>query len=398
MVQRVSTSAQHAAAVARILTAQSRLGTIQAQLASGKRVQTPADDPVAAVRINDLERGLAQLTQYATNASIATGRLNLEEQALADAGNLLNQARELALQANSPALDATSRNALATELATRIKDLQDIANRRDASGEYLFAGYSTRTQPFNAGGSGVVYAGDQGSRSVQIGPDQRVVQGHSGQDVFMDVPQGNGTFLTATGVRAGAASIDSGQLIDASAYVRDTYTVHFIDPVTYEVLDSGNNQVTTGAYVPGQVIAFRGVQVTVSGEPAVDDTFTLTPAGKESIFTTLQQLVGTLQLTAGNSSARAELNTQVGAALTQLDQGLEHLLSKRTEVGSRLIAVDSAEDSRSQYELELTTQLGGLRDIDYAEAIGRMNVEMVGLQAAQSAYARIAQLSLFNYL
>ena len=114
--------------------------------------------------------------------------------------------------------------------------------------------------------------------------------------------------------------------------------------------------------------------------------------------TSVQKIVNTLQLPSTGSSNRAELNTQVGAALTQVDQGLEHLLAKRTEVGSRLNAIDSADDSRSQFELELTTSLQGLRDVDYAEAIGRMNVEMLGLQAAQAAYARIAQLSLFNYL
>ena len=85
---------------------------------------------------------------------------------------------------------------LATEVRSRLKELVDIANRRDANGEYLFSGYATLTQPFAQTGSSDRLLRRPGRRALQIGPDQRVVDGHSGSDVFMAVTEGNGTFVT----------------------------------------------------------------------------------------------------------------------------------------------------------------------------------------------------------
>ena len=75
-----------------------------------------------------------------------------------------------------------------------------LAYRRDTSGEYLFSGYSTQVQPFSSGASGVAYSGDQGARMVQISATQKVADGLNGAQVFMQVPEGNGTFSVSTGV------------------------------------------------------------------------------------------------------------------------------------------------------------------------------------------------------
>jgi flagellar hook-associated protein 3 FlgL len=85
-------------------------------------------------------------------------------------------------------------------------------------------------------------------------------------------------------------------------------------------------------------------------------------------------------------------------ALTQIDQGLTRVGNLRSEVGARLSAIDSAASDRDALDDQLNVSVSDLRDIDYAEAISRMNQQLTGLQAAQAAYARIAQLSLFDYL
>src|SRR5688572_2746811 len=208
---RISTAGIHHAALTALLGQQSVLSRTQQQIASGKRVQTPADDPVAAVHILELQRALAESDQFNRNADMAKNRLTLEEQALADANTLITRARELTLQGNNASVDPASRRMLATEVRTRLKELVDIANRRDANGEYLFSGYATLTQPFAQSGATIAYFGDQGARALQIGPDQRVVDGHSGAATFMAVTEGNGVFVTtAAAANAGNAVIASG--------------------------------------------------------------------------------------------------------------------------------------------------------------------------------------------
>jgi flagellar hook-associated protein 3 FlgL len=398
MSSRVSTAGMHSAAIAEILNQQAKLSRTQTQVASGQRIQSPADDPIGATRISELEQTKAQLTQYSANAVSLTNRLNIGEQALTDAGDVLQRVRVLTVQANSAALDSSSRAAIATELRSRVQELQDIGNRRDASGEFLFAGFSTQTQPFSRGAGGVTYAGDQGVRALQIAPDQRIADSFAGQSVFMNIPEGNGTFTVTTGVHAGAGSIDSGHVVDAAAWVPGAYSVQFTAADAWQVVDATNTVVASGAYVEGAAISFNGVQVTVTGTPAAGDTFNIAPAGKKSVFTAIDDLITTLTTGGDNAIDRAQRNSELGASLQQLDQGLSHVINLRAEVGARLATIDSAETSRSALDLELSTSLSSLKDLDYAEALGRMNQQLTGLQAAQAAYTRISQLSLFNYL
>jgi flagellar hook-associated protein 3 FlgL len=367
-------------------------------VASGKRVQTPADDPIAATQILDLARARAQIEQYGKNSVAATNRLQMTEGSLADVGDVLQRVRELAVKANNATNDSSSLASIATELKSRVQELQDMANRRDAGGDYLFSGYSAHTTPFSRGPGGVTYAGDQGVRQLQIGADQKVADSLSGLQVFMDIPEGNGTFTTAAGVHTGTGSIDPGQVTNAAAWVTGNYTLRFNTPGTWDVLDATNAVIASGSYQDGSSINFNGAQVTVTGAPAAGDTFQISPATTESIFSTLDDLIASITTGTLDASGRAQLNTKVGASLAQLDQSLTHVVDLRAEVGSRLSMIDAASESRDSLDVELQTSLSDMQDLDYAEAISRMNQQMVSLQAAQAAYTRIGQMSLFDYL
>lgn len=396
---RISTSAIHASAVALINDRLAELVKTQNQLSTGKRILTPADDPTAAVQALELDRALQESKQYERNANAAITRLSFEEQALADATSLLDRIRVLTIQANSGAMDETSRNSIATEIRTRLGELVDIANRRDANGEYLFAGYATLTQPFSVSGTSVTYAGDQGVRMLQTSETQTVADGHPGSYVFMDIPQGNGSFYTtASNTNTGTGVIDTGTVLNGS-WIADNYTIQFTSPTTYDILDGTNTVISSGTYSgTSGTITFNGVQVNLTGKPATGDTFTVSPSGSEDIFTTISKLLTTLGRPDDSDAQNALVATELGATLSQLDRALEHLSRVRSEVGGRLSVLESGAEARADRELDMQTTLSGLRDLDFAEAISRLNVQLTGLQAAQQSYAQITQLSLFNYL
>lgn len=398
MNTRISTAGIHNAAISQMGMQQSALVKTQQQVSSGSRLLTPSDDPVATMRVLSMEQNQAALDQYGKNSDILASRLSMGEQAMAEIGSLLQNVRERAIQANSGAIDDAGRRSLAAEIRARAKELLDIANRRDGNGEYLFGGFSTQTQPFNRGPSGVTYAGDQGVRSLQIGADQFVTDGFSGTELFLRIPEGNGTFTTATGVHTGSASIDTGQVINPALWVPDTYSISFTSATTWEVRDSLSNLVTSGNYTAGSSIAFNGVQVAIDGVPASGDSFTIAPAGTKDIFKALDDLAAGLETAGTSASSRSLAGTAVAAGLTQIDQTLDNVLNTRAVVGIRLGTLDNAQATREQQSDDLTVSIGKLRDVDYAEAIARMNQQLTSLQAAQAAYSRIAQLSLFNYL
>jgi flagellar hook-associated protein 3 FlgL len=397
---RISTSSLHHAALTALLSQQSVLSKTQTQIASGKRVQTPADDPVAAVHIMELQRALSESDQFNQNADMAKNRLTLEEQALADVGTLMTRVHEITVQGNNGSVDPASRRMLATEVRSRLKELVDIANRRDANGEYLFSGYATQTQPFAQTGGAVAYFGDQGNRSLQIGTDQRVVDGHSGIDTFMSVAEGNGTFVTnATVGNAGSGVIGGGTLVDPAQWAADDYTLRFTSATgDYEILNSAAVVVSTGTYAPDSTISFNGANINMTGMPAQNDTFTIARSRSEDMFTTLSKLADALESSTATQAERANFNSDMATVLEQLGQANDHLLNVRAQVGTRLSSIDSAQEALADRKVELETTTSQLRDLDYAEAVSRMNQQLVGLQAAQASYSKISQLSLFDYL
>jgi flagellar hook-associated protein 3 FlgL len=398
MSTRVSTAGMHDAAILQILSQQAKLSHTQSQVASGKRVMSPADDPVATAQILDITRARAQMEQYDKNTVAATNRLQTAESALADVGSVLQRIRDLTIQASNVTNDSTALGSIRTELRTRIDEIQGISNQRDASGDYLFSGYSAQVTPFSRGPAGVMYAGDQGVRQLQIAPDQNVAVSFSGQDVFLDIPEGNGTFTTAAGVHTGTGAIDTGQVTNPSAWVRGNYTVRFNTPGSWDVFDASSAVIASGVYQDGSAISFNGGQVKISGTPAAGDTFLIAPASKEGIFKTLDDLASALGAEPTDPVGRSQLYTDLAASLQQIDQGLDHVQDLRANVGARLSMIDSTTQSRASLDVNLQKSLSEMQDLDYAEAISRMNQQMVSLQAAQQSYTRLSQMSLFDYL
>jgi len=397
---RIATSAIYQMKVQALLDQQAALAKTQSQIATGLRVQTPADDPVAAAQLQDLARAQAQEEQFAKNSTAVTGRLQTEEQALADANGVIQRARELVVQANTATLSDSDRQSIATELKARLDELLSIANRRDSNGEYLFAGYSGGSLPFARGASGSVgYAGDSGTRAVQVGTGLFVQDSDTGNRVFMDIAAGNGVFTTAaSAANSGSGVIDAGSVVNRAAWVPGAFRLSFTTGTTWQVTDSSNAVVASGNYTSGGAIAFNGAQLSVAGVPAAGDTYTIASAGTRDVFSTLDGIVSTLQAGASNNAARAQLNSALNGSLQQLDQASQQLLTVRSQVGARLSTLDDADGTRQSELTNLQTSAGQLGGLDYAAAVSKMSQQTVALQAAQQSFAMIAKLSLFNYL
>lgn len=400
---RLSTLGFSMGSVNAMLDQQSALAKLQNQVAMGTRISSPADDPIAAVHILELQRAQSESEQFAKNATLAKNRLNLEEQAFVDTSNVMIRVRELMVQAgNIGTLSDNDRKSIATELAQRLDELQDIANRQDGGGEYLFSGFSTKTQPF-AGGEGtpISYVADQGGRQLQISTTQRIVDSHNGFEVFVNIPEGNGTFVTEVNLsNTGSGAIGIGSVVDRASWVPDDYTISFTSPTTYQVTDGATpaNVVTSGTYTAGTPIQFNGVSIAITGAPATGDTFQVNRSRTESIFDTIGDVLSVLRQPAGNATANAKLASTVQGSLQQLDQASDHFLGVRAQIGVRLATLESADTSREAMDIDLASSLSELRDLDYAQALTKMNQQLVGLQAAQLSYTKISSLSLFNYL
>lgn len=383
-------------ALSQMQNLQSQLAQTQNQLGTGKKLLTASDDPAGMVQVNELSARLSASQQYVTNGDVATANLQLEEQAMTDATNVLQSARSLALQANNSTLNAGDRQNIATQLQQQLAALVAIGNRTDSNGNYLFSGTASGVLPFSQAGGSVSYSGAGSVNQIQVGPNQRISGGDTGATVFMNVPAGNGTFTTAAApANTGTASVATGTVVNRSAWVPDTYTIAFTSPTQYQVTNSAGTTVSSGTYTDGGSIAFNGVQVTLNGVPATGDQFTVTPAGTASAFSTLSGLITTLSSGTLNT---AQITTGIGTALQQIDNALTNLGNVQASAGARLNAIASAQSSAHTVQTNLQTSISQLTDVDYTAAITQLSTEELSLKAAQASYASIANLSLFNYI
>ena len=181
--------------VSAILDQQSRLARTQNQLAVGKRIVNPADDPTGSAQLIGLSETAKTTEQFQRNILAVRTRLELQDSALGSVGDALQRVRELTVSGLNDTKGAAERNAIAAEVRQLADEVMGLANRKDGNGQYMFAGFQVLTVPFSETAPGVFsYAGDQGQRQIQIGPARQVADGDAGQAVFMDIADGGGGF------------------------------------------------------------------------------------------------------------------------------------------------------------------------------------------------------------
>jgi flagellar hook-associated protein 3 FlgL len=166
----------------------------QQQVATGRRIVTPADDPVSAARALEVTQARDINAQYRANQDNARTALGLVESHLAQLGELMQSVRERAVQAGNGALADSDRAALAADLRARFGEMLGIANSTDGTGLYLFAGYQGQTAPFSGTvEGGVTYAGDDGRRALQVSASRQLPVSDPGSEVFQRVRTSAGT-------------------------------------------------------------------------------------------------------------------------------------------------------------------------------------------------------------
>lgn len=171
-----------------MLKQHTQLNQTQLKLSTGKKILTPAEDPVAAVRILDFKQNIEQTQQYQRNIDTARQRLSLEETTLQTAIDVIHRLKELGLQGLNGINNASDRLAFAAEFDELNEQLLALANTRNANGEYLFAGFASLDAPFSKTGAATApfyeYNGDDNRRLLQIGENRTVSDGDAGADVF----------------------------------------------------------------------------------------------------------------------------------------------------------------------------------------------------------------------
>jgi len=397
---RVTQSLEQSQFLTAINQLEGNISTTQNQISSGVSFTTAAQNPIAAGLVTDYNQALTQSQQYDTNSSSAQTSLNTEDSALTQMQNSLQSLRDLALEANNSDESPQDLAAIATQ-ATQIQNtLLSVANTQDGNGNFIFAGFSTQSQPFALSATGATYSGDQGQRQVQIAPGQTVAVGDNGDLVFNQIKTGNGTFqATAAAGNTGTGVVSTATVADPADYAGGTFSIDFTAPNTYQVLDSNNNVVTSGTFTSGQAISFSGVQVTLTGQPAAGDSFSVAPSTNQSIFTTVQNLVNALQQQGTTSATgEAQLNNSINVAINNIDQALNQSETVQSSVGARLNTITTQQSMAGSQQVQLKESISNLQSLNFASAITSLDQQNTTLSAAMQAFTLTQGLSLFKFI
>ncbi len=398
MNNRISTGMMFNQSISMMMAKQSKMNHLEQQLATGKKLVSAKDDPVAAGTAVGLDRAVAELDRFARNGDVVENRLGLQENALAQAGDMMAHITELTIQANNPALSASDLKSIASELKSVRDGLLSLANSTDGTGRYLFGGTDDADAPFKLSNGVVTYNGDQTQRQVEVAPDTFVKDALPGSEIFLRIRTGDGT------LDGSAASTNTGTGV-LTTFGRDpasgnwdgaSYTLRFTGPDAYEVVDASNTVVKTGAFKAGEDITFEGVSMRIEGEPKAGDSFGIGAADARDIFATLDGMISALDNAADDPTAVARQQNILQSGIRDVARASEKFIDARASGGAQLKAIDDAGALRDANSVTLKTTLSAMRDLDYAEAIGQYQLEQISLQAAQTIFTQMQQMSLFN--
>ncbi len=406
MTLRISTAGLHAQGLEALLRHQREIARTQQQITSGSRITQAKDDPVAASSAQRLDHVLAMLGEYTRGSEQLDNRLRLQEQALADTGDMLSRARELAIQGNNAPLSDNDRKAIAAEIRQLRTALIAVANRDDGNGRRLFAGTRDGVVPFVDSAGSVGYLGDDGQNQVDIAPEIAVADTDPGSAVFLRVRTGDGySRASAAAANTGTGVLEEANVSDPTAWTGRSLTVRFTSATDYEVVDGNGAALVppvTGTWSSGQAIpdpaAGLGVQFRISGAPSAGDSFSIERAPTRDVFATLDALADALEAPSGTPADAARRANAMASAIGDIATAEDHMLTLRAGTGMRLQELDRTADRRSSEEVTLAGTLSELRDTDLAEAVSRLAMQMTALEAAQKSMLRIQGLSLFDQL
>ncbi len=411
---RVSTANQYDSALRNVGQRQNALTSLQEKLTAGKRVVRASDDPVAAAQA---ERAMTRIERVQTEQralELQRNAIAQAESSLGDAVGLVQELRQLTVNAGSGTLTPQDRQTIAMQIQSLRDQLFTVVNRKDTNGLPLFNGLGSALAPFLGPLSPAPDYKFDGLPGQSYGNDVAIPLTLDGDAAFLFQPQRDGVYhasITSTvpsDRQFGSTSITT---TDPALVTGDNYQIVFsrVGPgatagtltATYTITNTttmvSQPPVTIPDFAADKPVAISitsipGLSFEIKGTPANGDTIAMAPSS--SIFSVIDTAVREIG-SAPNSNAPAQA---VGQALANIDRGLERLHASRGFAGELLNRADRITGNQETRNIQLHEDRSRAEDIDMIQGISDFQNQQVGYEAALKSYAMTQKLSLFNFI
>lgn len=412
-IYRLGTANMYDNALRNLGTRQTNLSNLQENLTSGKRVVRASDDPVSAAQA---ERAINRLARIHTEQRALETQRNAiaqAESALGDAVDLVQNFRELVVNAGSAALTPNDRNTIANQLQGLREQLLEVANRKDTNGVPLLSALGSALAPFLGPLSTSPDYSFEGLPGQTASSGVSIPNTLDGEAAFMFDPQRDGVYTAGVSAIPSSRSLNTTAVtpVDPSLVTGDNYTITFsaVGPgatpgtttATYTLTNTTTGAVSPAVVVPDYptdkpvtiaITSIPGLSFDIKGNPATGDTITLQPS--PSMFSTLDNAIRDIR-SAPDSNAAAQA---VGQALGNMDIGLERLHNMRGYAGELLNRADRITGDQEKRSIQLEGDRSRAEDLDMIQGISDFQNQQVGYEAALKSYAQVQKLSLFNFI
>lgn len=412
-IYRLGTANMYDNALRNLGTRQTNLSNLQENLTSGKRVVRASDDPVSAAQA---ERAINRLARIQTEQRALETQRNAiaqAESALGDAVDLVQNFRELVVNAGSAALTPNDRNTIANQLQGLREQLLEMANRKDTNGIPLLSALGSALAPFLGPLSSSPDYSFNGLPGQAASSGVSIPNTLDGEAAFMFDPQRDGVYTAGVSVIPSSRFLNTTAVtpVDPSLVTGDNYTITFsaVGPgatpgtttATYTLTNTTTGAVSPAVVVPDyptdkpvtiSITSIPGLSFDIKGNPATGDTITLQPS--PSMFSTLDNAIRDIR-SAPDSNAAAQA---VGQALGNIDIGLERMHNMRGYAGELLNRADRITGDQEKRSIQLEGDRSRAEDLDMIQGISDFQNQQVGYEAALKSYAQVQRLSLFNFI
>jgi flagellar hook-associated protein 3 FlgL len=348
------------------------LQVTQTQLATGKRILKPSDDPVATSKALNLRTVLRDNRQFTENIDDASGWMTATEAAVNDMVELLAELKEAAVSGANDTKGEPERAAIAEQVELLLESLVDMANTKYGD-RYIFAGTNTLTRPYSA----VCSVDAEGFTLVD---DEWLALGHtrleSGSVVVSDGV--GGTFTEGVDYEVDYARglirrLPAGSMSTGAPYTI-SYTSENITGVNLDAPDTAGlvrREIAQGVY---EAINVGGEEVLNSGT---------------DIFGLLMDVRDALYRNDGAS---------VSGSLDTIDAAMDQVNTALGKMGALQRSFDLTRGRLETENANLQALISELEDADMAEVAMKLQNKQTAYEAALATAASILNTSLLNYL
>ena len=361
MVNRISTSGKYSQLVADMQKQLNNYNKLTKQLASGSKITSITEDPIAAVNILNTNRQLGQIDTFSQNVEIAQKELSALDDLMDLANGYLSTAWDKAIQANNQTYSETSLKALKVEIDELTKTMVDLANT-EYDNNYIFSGANTKTTPYTIDENGDI--------------------------TYHGTPHDNPDYIRQTEVADGVFEVinTTGDKVFGYYTTKDA---------------NGNNLFTdaNGDTVIETVDAQTGVKSYAykNGNTYNGDVKDLTPKEEFSgVMGALKKLSNSIQkVLDGNTE---EGYKEMNSTLDMFANSLTQITNEQTKFGGVANRLEMTSSTLETNNENLTGYLSEIKDIDLSTAITNWMQAQYAYQASLQVTSASMGMSLLNYL